>query len=371
VGVIRSEELGGARRPHHVAPELSSARVILAVKNFAAIAGVCHIGLGVTASNTLKVLRRSGVHVEAWAVQTTKELQDRLARHAGDARPITHIIVSAPSWVQPDEFGWLCYHYPDIEFVQLNHSGTSYLSIDKFGIRNIRRCIDLELATHNLRVASNNPRVAKWLSESFGFSCLLLPNLYDCESFVNPIPVKHHASPLKVGSFGAGRPWKNQLSAAEAAVQLGRRLGVQVELWVNTKRPDGGERMIESRKELFDLLPGMKLVEVPWARWPTFRDIVATMDIMFSPSFDETFCVVVADGIAEGVPSVVTGAIEWTPPGWQCEPYDPTSIVASAVGLLHDHNQSMHDARQRLRGYVHRGLHRWHDYLVGVRAVGE
>ena len=40
--------------------------------------------------------------------------------------------------------------------------------------------------------------------------------------------------------------------------------------------------------------------------WPRFRDIVRTMDLLFSPSFDETFCVVCADGIAEGVPSVVT-----------------------------------------------------------------
>lgn len=191
-------------RPHNVNPSLSSARVILAVKNFAAIQGVCHIGLGVTASNTVKVLRRNGINIEAWAVQTTAELEKRLAAEALTTHPpVTHVIVSAPSWVQPSDFGKLCFEYPNTEFVQLNHSGCAFLSIDKHGIRNIREAIDLEMSTHNMRVAANNHRVEKWLSDSFGFQALLLPNLYDTDSFVNPVPPRNLGDTLRIGSFGA------------------------------------------------------------------------------------------------------------------------------------------------------------------------
>ena len=63
------------QRPHNVNSTISSARVILAVKNFASIPGVCHIGLGVTASNTLKVLRRHGVRIDAWALATRREIR--------------------------------------------------------------------------------------------------------------------------------------------------------------------------------------------------------------------------------------------------------------------------------------------------------
>jgi glycosyltransferase involved in cell wall biosynthesis len=356
-------EMSAARRPHNVNPELASLRVILAVKNFAAIPGVCHIGLGVTALNTMKVLRRYGVQVETWSAQSFGELKAQLAKHTNDARPITHVIISSPAWIQPADFGWFSFTYPEIEFVQLNHSGTAYLSIDKYGIRNIRQVIDLELSTHNVRVAFNNPRGTDWSSGAFGYDALLLPNLYDTESFVTPAPPRKDHDPLRVGSFGAGRPWKNQLTAAEAAVQLARRLGVPLELYVNTKRPDGGERMIESRKELFDGLPGCKIVEVPWAPWPKFRDIVAQMDILFSPSFDETFCVVAADGIAEGVPSVTTPALEWTPRNWWCEPWDPSSIVRVAMGLLHDPHP-VHDARISLTKFVNNGVNLWLKYLL-------
>lgn len=365
-----------ARRPHNVNPAISSARVILAVKNFASIPGVCHIGLGVTATCTLKVLRRNGVRVEAWSLPTKRgdpdyefrELRRRLdeerkADCKGIDPPITHVIVSAPSWIQPSQFGTLCFQFPEIEFVQLNHSGCSYLSIDKFGIRNIRQCIDLEMATHNMRVAGNNPRFTEWASKTFGFDCLLLPNLYDTESFVNPIPPRKLGGTLRIGSFGAGRPWKNQLVAAEAAVQLARAMGVKLELWVNSKRPDGGERMIESRMELFDNLPGCKLVNVPWARWPRFRDITATMHLLFQPSFDETFNVVTADGIAEGVPSVTDSSIEWTPQSWWCRPEDPTSLVNVGTHLLADHN-AVFPARVQLQQYVNAGIGRWLDYLL-------
>lgn len=360
------EEALHERRPHNVSPALSSAHVVLAVKNFAAIQGVCHIGLGVTATNTMKVLRKNGVFTEAWPAQTAAELEKKLEAADKNTRysPITHVVVSAPSWVQPEDFKRLCFRWPEIEFVQLNHSGTAYLSIDKFGIRNIREVADLELSLHNLRVAANNPRVARFVTVALSRECLLLPNLYDVDSFANPFSPQKLAGTLRIGSFGAGRPWKNQLSAAEAAVMLARKLGLKLELYVNTKRPDGGERMIESRNELFDRLRGAKLIEVPWEPWPKFRKTISNMHILFSPSFDETFNVVTADGIAEGVPSVVGGSIEWVPDFWKCETFDPESIACVANTLLHDPKDAVEAGRRNLKQFVKNGVRDWIEYLT-------
>jgi hypothetical protein len=62
------------RRPHNVAPTVESVRVVLAIKNFAATPGVCDIGLGVIALNTMRVLCRNGIDCQAWSAQTAKEL---------------------------------------------------------------------------------------------------------------------------------------------------------------------------------------------------------------------------------------------------------------------------------------------------------
>lgn len=355
------------RRPHNVSPVLHGVRVVLAVKNFAAIPGVCHIGLGVTATNTMRVLRRAGVQCDAWPAQTAAELHKKITADevCNPSRPVTHVIVSAPSWVQPVSFFDFSERWPNIEFVQLNHSGTSYLSIDKHGIKNIRDVLSLSLSLHNVRVAGNNPRFVKWVHDALGTPALYLPNLYDPSTFVQPVPQRKDYDPLRIGSFGAGRPWKNLLTAAEAAVQMARRMNVALELYVNTMRPDGGQRQIESRAELFDGLPHTKLIEVPWALWPEFRKAVAPMDLLFSPSFDETFNVVTADGIAEGVPSVVTAAMEWTPTSWWCDPWDPSSACRVGMGLLHDRVGAIHDARKNLSAFVASGTRAWIRYLTG------
>ncbi len=368
--------IGTSPRPHDVDPSIQSARVILAIKNFSKVPGVCHIGLGVTAANTQKVLRSVGAQAEVWSInaqklnsgQTIREaalLWKQLAKHENDARPITHVIVSSPAWIQPQDFHNLAMRWPDTTFIQLSHSGAAYLSIDKYGIRNIRDVAALSEQFHNVKVAANNERVCRELNSLCGVDTLYLPNLYDTSSYVNPAPPHRLGNVLRVGSFGASRPWKNQLNAAAAAVMLAKNLGCSLELYVNSKRPDGGERMIESRQEMFDGMPHAKLVDVPWASWPRFRDISATMHLLIQPSFDETFNVVTADGIAEGVPSVTTSAIEWTPRNWWALPEDPSDIMNVGIGLLHGSAQAVHEGRVALEKYVTLGLHRWVQYLQG------
>jgi hypothetical protein len=312
------------------------------------------------------VLRAASIFAEMVSTpdanQIQKELEgrERLSRYA----PVSHVIVSSPSWVQPEDFKRLCLRWPETEFILLEHSGCTYLSIDKFGIRNIREIAKLELILHNMKVGANNPRVARWISELTGRDCLLLRNLYDPTTFVTPWTPQKLTGTLRVGSFGAARPWKNQLTAGEAAVMLARKLGVKLEFYVNSKRPEGNWRMIESRQEIFNNLPGCKLIEVPWEPWPRFRNTVSHMHIMLSPSFDETFCVVVADGIAEGVPSVVGGSIEWAPDFWKAEAYDPEDMARVATTLLHDPRDAVEAGRRNLRAFVKAGTQEWIDFLT-------
>lgn len=356
-------------RPHDVNPSIETLRVVLVTKNWSSVPGVCSVGLSVTAANTMRVLRREGVHIESWQVKDVAEFYRRLARHENAPRPITHVIASAPSFMQPFHYVELAHKYPDTEFTQQNHTGTAYLSIDKFGIKNIREVLDLERDLHNVRVSWNNPRGREWCFNTYHGGDLLLPNLYDTTTFVPISPARKCPDPIKIGSFGASRPWKNFLSAAEAAVELSERLGIGLEYYVNGGRDEkhlGGGQMIEAREQLFEGSLNKKIIKVPWANWPTFRRFVRTMDLLMNPSFDETFLVVAADGIAEGVPSVVTGAVEWTPNNWHADPWDPTSIMRVGMGLLHDPH-TVSDARAYLERFVKQGITLWLNYLLHNR----
>lgn len=352
------------RRPHGVARTRESARLVMVVHH-SGNPLPCYAGLGVTVSGTMRTLRAAGLHVEVWQSPDVADLAMQIERdHYRAARPITHVLFNTPNFATPQEVGELARERGDINWIVLNHTGLAYLSIDPHGIRKLRELMDLQLATHNVRLAGNNPRFIEAAPEIFGGPALYLPNLYDGSGFAEPPPHRRLEGTLRIGSFGEGRPWKNQLIAAQAAIMMARRLGMPLELFVNADPWGQNRGAAQSRRELFEGTAD-RIVEVKWEWWPRFRRTIRDMNLLLSPSFDETFCCVCADGLAEGVPSVVTAAMEWLPRAWQADPCDPASVACIGMALLHDRAQAVHIGRGALRDYVRAGLRRWEDYLAG------
>jgi hypothetical protein len=352
-----------------MAPHLASVRLIHVTHTWQPELPGSDAGLSNIIRDTMKVLRRGGVQSESWQVKDAQHLMARLeAEDWRSSRPITHVIVNPPlAYDHPKMFHEMAYRWSDVEFVQLNHSGLAYISINPNAFEVIRDLLSLEMATHNVFVAGNNRRYTSWIGSAFGRDALYLPNLYDTESYINPVTSRPSYDPVRIGSFGEARPWKNQLIAAQAALALARSMGVSLELYVNKERwanNASSQQQVDARRQLYSGLPSAKLIEVPWDAWPKFRKIVGTMDLLLSPSFDETFLCVCADGIAEGVPSVITGAVEWCPQHWMAEPWDPASIASVGASLLHGKIKAVHDGRQALNAYVKTGVQHWIDYLT-------
>jgi hypothetical protein len=81
---------------------------------------------------------------------------------------------------------------------------------------------------------------------------------------------------------------------------------------------------------------------------------------------------VVADGVAEGVPSVTSDAIDWVPPRWTAASDDANDIAAAGVALLHNPNAAA-DGLKALTTHNAQGLATWSQMLVGkptLAAVG-
>ena len=65
-------------------------------------------------------------------------------------------------------------------------------------------------------------------------------------------------------------------------------------------------RTIAAIRQMMCGTPHVKLVKNGWQSWPQFRATVRHMHLLLQPSYTKTFNVVTADGVAEGVPSVVS-----------------------------------------------------------------
>ncbi len=86
------------------------------------------------------------------------------------------------------------------------------------------------------------------------------------------------------------------------------------------------------------------------------------MHVLLQPSFTESFNVVTADGIAAGVPTVTSEAIDWVPSMWQANADNAGEVARVAEYLLRSPH-AIEDGRAALASYAAAGLRAWTKYL--------
>ena len=283
-------------------------RVVLAYKNFAANRAVSHIGLGVTALNAAKSLRDFGVAAEVWAIVSAAELTARLRAAATDHSEVTHVVISAP-WIQTPDLARLCAEFPETQFAVNCHSNLGFLQADPSAMRLVREGLELRRTTWNFRIAANCERLSRWIEAAYGLPCLCLPNIYHLEG-ARPKRRPYSGGVLRIGAFGATRALKNLLTAAGAALEIASGMRADLEFWISSGRNEGAGPVLDAVRQMMHGVHHAKVVENGWQTWPQFRQTVRHMHLLLQPSYTESFNVVTADGAAEGVPSVVSDAIE-------------------------------------------------------------
>lgn len=336
-------------------------RVILAYKNFAANRHVSHIGLGVTALNSAKCLRAIGVRSEVWSILNAQELRARLSSSVS-SDPVTHVVISAP-FIPTLDLASLANDFPDTHFLVNCHSNLGFLQADPSAMRLVREGADLERQTWNFRIAANNERLANWITDAYGVPATWAPNLYHLDAASGRARAHYSGGILRIGAFGAMRPLKNFLTAAGAAVQIASILRADVELWMSSGRDEGGGGLCEAIRQMTNGLCHVKLRESGWQTWPQFRQTVRSMHLLLQPSYTETFNVVTADGIAEGVASVVSEAIEWAPERWKARVDDVDHIAQTGVRLLAD-KSAPGKGLVALKRYNLRAIRQWRELLA-------
>jgi hypothetical protein len=342
-------------RPHAVDPKLETARVAFAYKS-SDPNGPSHVGLGVTSASNAKSLRRAGIWAEVWPCSDAKMLVERIRKADG----LTHVVINA-LWIPTHDLAEMALAFPNVVFTVMSHSNWGFLAADPWAVKLLREAVELQHSTHNVRVAGNSEKFARTATEIWGTHVAALPNLYDLSEPMGPVRAGWSGDTLRVGLFGAARVLKNGLTAAAAAAELAARLRVPTELHVSVEKDGGGT--MRSIQELTEGVPNLRLVDAGWQPWAKFRKLVGHMHVLLQPSFTESFNVVTADGIAEGVASVVSDAIDWAPERWRAHADDAGDVARVAEYLLRN-PRAVEDGRIALRGYVDSALADWQGFLA-------
>jgi len=319
-----------------------------------------------------------------------KEKIDATVANAVDNNDIDHLVTEAKPdvviieayWVVPEKFEILVKLHPTVKWVIRNHSAMPFAAgegqIMDWSLRYMDydnvyvSCNDLR-PNNELRelVAIYKPT---WTAEDVAERVIYLPNYYPVHAHKTTKVFNDKKETLDIACFGAIRPLKNQLIQAIAAIKLADEWGKTLNFHINATRIEGGgNSILQNLRKLFAKLPH-KLVEHSWLPHDEFKILVASMDLSLQVSYSETFNIVTADAVYEGVPVVTSGDIKWVHEVYTADPNSSDNIVyvmkrALAMSKLPEWhaNGAHHELNiKNLKVYNEKSTEIWKDSLLSI-----
>lgn len=240
------------------------------------------------------------------------------------------------------------------------HCPTDTLALRAKAVREVQQAHQ-----HGRILATNSQRMLPTLRVvAPGSDPLHLPNLYPTEGWLSVQPVADDG-PLRIGCFGRVATLKNQFAQAVAAIDAATMLDRPLLFHMNRVGVDDADQLVTSLDVLFAAHPQHALVWHPWMPRDRFLETVRTMDLMLCVSQSETFCVVAADAVSQGVPVIVSEQVPFL------HPTGIDDLATAIVRAVRHRNRVAWVATQQLalETYVRKAQGTWQDALPGLLAA--
>lgn len=289
-------------------------------------------GLFNSATYVADVLEQQGKTVKMVVVQDNNDID----REVTAFKP-THVIIEA-YWVVPEKFDVLKRLHPKVKWYVRAHSDTPFFATEgifvEWSREYLKRGVDLMVNSPRL-LSELRDYISTAVSRDAAERITFTPNCYPVAK-LKPWKGFTHPGELHVGCFGAIRPLKNQLIQAFAALEAAKSMGRKLYFHINASRVEGrGDPVLKNIRAFFaDLGDAAELVEHAWMPREEFLKLCAEMDVGMQVSFTETFNIVSADLISQGVPIAVSSEVPWA---WVNASIDPVNSDAIYRGVKWAH----------------------------------
>jgi hypothetical protein len=284
-------------------------------------------GLSNSIAWVVDMLKANGIEADYVQVVDNNDIDREVTKY----QP-THCIIEA-FWVVPEKFDTLRILHPTVQWVVRNHSEIPFLSNEGIAMEWLRAYF-----SKNVQIACNSQRSLQAVeiiatSDRYPSSVAwYAPNVYPIDNFNTPNIIDPDAHQLNIGCFGAVRPLKNQLQQALGAINFGNLLGRSINFNISATRVEQhGNEALRNLRALFAGSAHHKLIERPWHGAEQFLALIKSMDISMQVSLSESFNLVSADAVSQGVAVVVGPEVTWLGPYAHA---DPSNIASITEGLL-------------------------------------
>lgn len=330
-------------------------------------------GLFNSARMVVEMLESQGVPVKLVHIDNFHKIHKELVEFKAD------VVVIEAFWVVPEKFDELQRVCPNVKFVIRNHSETPFLANEGIAfdwtLEYVKR--------RNVIMTCNAPRMLEetrflvheanphWTKEEVDYKVGYLPNYYPIQvTPVNPIdPTKEF---VDIGCFGAVRPLKNHMLQAIGALKFAAAKKKRIRFHINGGRIEmNGGPILKNLFRLFEHYPKHQLVNHRWMNHYDFRALVHSMDLVTQVSFSETFNIVAADAITQGVATITSSEVPWSSKELRA---DPTSSEEIAEKLEEAYRMKLKFPRwnpslQGLEKYDEKSIETWIPFLRLMKSM--
>ena len=250
------------------------------------------------------------------------------------------VVIIEALWVSGDKMKELIEikRYKDIKWIVRIHSDIGYLSAETLALKYINDYIGLNKP--NLFIAPNNEKFNEYLSNAMNYNFKWLPNIVEIKHSKNKPEFKSDC--INIGCFGSLRLLKNQvfqaMCAMKAADILNKTLSFHISTDVNISNSEANP-ILKNLEELFKN-SRHELVKHVWKENKSFQHLIRMMDLGLQLSYTESFNIVAADFINNGIPILVSEAIEWMPKICKTSTTDYDLVVKKIVHF-YNHRDSI------------------------------
>jgi len=284
----------------------------------------------------------------------------------------SHVILEA-LWVVPQKFEILIKLHPTVKWIIRLHSEMPFMAGEGMAMDWIG-----DYATYNeIIIGVNAPRMLgeireylsikmNWTSRETKKRVIYMPNFYPQDYKIKPLNRKKYW--IDIACFGAVRPLKNHLVQAFAALKFANKMGKQLRFHINSGRIEmKGDAVMNNLRALFEQLAdqGHQLVGHEWCPREEFLQICSQMDIGMQCNFSETFNIVSADLLSQGVPIVGSKEIPWACSMFNADPTNSDAICRALTRAYRFPQVNVYLNQINLSDYTDRTRVVWSDYFRG------
>lgn len=275
-------------------------------------------------------------------------------------------------WVIPSKFHILQKLHPDVNWIIRIHSEMPFMANEGMSMGWFGDYITYD----NIYLAPNSPRMLEevrtfirakthWKEKKIRDKVVYLPNYYPQE-YLPFKGIDYDSEYLNIGCFGAIRPLKNHLIQAIAAIEFAEKENKKLRFHVNIGRIEmKGEPVFHNLRGLFEHVytRGHNLICHKWAVRDEFLNICRSMDIGMQVSFSETFNIVGADFVSQGIPLVSSCEIPWASSLYSADPVDSKSIFNMLDRTYNSPKLNVKLNKFYLKQYSNKTKNIWEEYF--------